>query len=234
MLNRIFRAEMIMVEMVLKPWLWFMDQPSSFNTAALYGQDCRSFMVVHTQINCGSCMALASSTAYGMRGCKLGLNRVPSPYQIMDCSRSSCDKGMAPSDLVAVLMKGVPDIIATPNAYAWGCSLAHPLYQISGYNHVCSVRAIKRELMTGGPLVYSVQFSEGFANHQRGIYRDDGLQIDYNNSHAMVVTGWVDATGDDPGYWTVWNSWSREWGEQGQARIDMYHTDCMIALHVLV
>ena len=229
------RYNYMLYELLLMTFLFLEEPPASFSTSALYGGGCRAFQVVHSQEDCGSCMALASSTAYGMRACKLGLNRVPSPYLLMDCSTGDCDQGMGFHDVSRILSKGVPDVLHTAPVYGWGCTIPEnlQLYKISRHSAVCSVRAIKHELMRGGPLIYSVQFSNSFLDYKGCIYRDTFTDPLLGTLHAMVVTGWVDATHNESAYWTVWNSWSSEWGENGQARIDMYHTECMMALHVI-
>ena len=235
MLYVALRYGYILYELLSMPSLFLKESPASFSTSALYGENCRAFQFVHAQGDCGSCMALASSTAYGMRACKLGLNRVPSHYLMLDCSTGDCVVGMGVMDVSRILLKGLPDVLDSPPAYAWGCKIAENLrlYKISHHSVVCSVKAIKDELMRGGPLVYAVQLSSSFLDYKGGVYSDTFTDALLEAPHAMVVTGWVDATHNESSYWTVWNSWSSEWGENGQARIDMHHTECMMALHVI-
>ena len=230
-----FRYIYIMYELLSIPSLYFVEQPASFSTSALYGENCRAFQVVHSQENCGSCMALASSTAYGMRACKLGFNRVPSPYLLMDCSAGDCTVGITMLEVIQILSKGLPDVLNSPPTYGLGCKIPGnvPLYQISTYSIVCSVKAIKKELMAGGPLIFTQQFSKPFLDYKTGIYHDTFTDPLLATSHAMVVTGWVDATHNESAYWIVRNSWTAQWGENSQVRIDVHHTECMVALHVM-
>lgn len=98
------------------------------------------------------------------------------------------------------------------------------VYRLSEWGGVSpNVEAVKRALITYGPVVAAMDVDDLFAYYYRGgVY--DGTGGCYNDwahmNHAVVIVGWQDNPPEGGGgCWIVKNSWGTGWGEQGYFRI---------------
>ncbi|GMS85459.1 hypothetical protein PENTCL1PPCAC_7634, partial [Pristionchus entomophagus] len=86
---------------------------------------------------------------------------------------------------------------------------------------ISAIDLIKREIMKHGPVVTSIDVSEPFAHFRSGVYTkceftDKGHE-NLNYGHWIRIIGWGSENGLD--YWTIANSWGRQWGENGFGRL---------------
>lgn len=97
-------------------------------------------------------------------------------------------------------------------------------YGKSAYAIDESVDAIQKELLVNGPVEVAFEVYEDFLNYKGGIYVHTGGKL--GGGHAVKLLGW----GEDNGipYWTVANSWNRDWGEDGFFRIVRGKDECGI------
>jgi C1A family cysteine protease len=76
-------------------------------------------------------------------------------------------------------------------------------------------KAMMNELATGGALVASIMTTNAFYSYKGGVFSS---QVGNNQGgHSMALMGYGTASGKK--YWLVGNSWGRDWGENGYARI---------------
>mmetsp|Transcript_4354 Transcript_4354/g.6661 ORF Transcript_4354/g.6661 Transcript_4354/m.6661 type:complete len:140 (+) Transcript_4354:1-420(+) len=70
-----------------------------------------------------------------------------------------------------------------------------------------SIDAIKKEIMTNGPVSASYLVYDDFLTYKSGVYK----RTSHNalGGHAVKIIGW----GED--YWLVVNSWNKNWGDNG-------------------
>lgn len=174
-------------------------------------RDCRAYHTVFNQGQCGSCLAFAVATAYGMNRCVMGLDELPSPHRIFDCSGRTCEQGISFQIINRVMWEGVPDVNSTAAFYGIGC--VEGPFRARG-ELVVGKQNIKRALMRYGALVYTQEME---------FDTESGTE-----SHAVVVIGW----GSEPKpHWIIHNSWSRNWGFEGRAIVAMDYTDHMMRMN---
>jgi hypothetical protein len=82
---------------------------------------------------------------------------MPSPYRIFDCAGNDCrdsNIGVKPIDIIKVMKEGVPDITMTPQVFGWGCQRGG--IKTKGYNDICGITWIQREVILNGPVIIAV------------------------------------------------------------------------------
>lgn len=68
--------------------------------------------------------------------------------------------------------------------------------------------------------------------YKAGVFSDANCSKTVN--HAMIVLGYVSGTRDNTkDFWIVKNSWSKSWGMDGYAYIEMHKNMCGIAQWVM-
>jgi cathepsin B len=73
------------------------------------------------------------------------------------------------------------------------------------------IPAIKREIMTNGPVQAGFTVYDDFFNYSDGVYQATSSTV--AGGHAVEIVGWsTDNHGD---YWIVKNSWGDGWGMKG-------------------
>jgi len=93
--------------------------------------------------------------------------------------------------------------------------------RVGGWSNLPSNQAgpMKQALVETGPVVVAVMGDDWF-NYDAGIF--DGCPKDAILSHAVLLKGFGDEGGKT--YWTIQNSWGRDWGEHGDIRL-LQHDD---------
>jgi hypothetical protein len=84
--------------------------------------------------------------------------------------------------------------------------------------------AIKTAIFTEGPVEATLEVYEDFMNYSSGIYQHTSGKL--LGGHAIKMVGWGEENGTP--YWTLANSWSESWGEQGYFRIIRGKNECGI------
>jgi len=64
-----------------------------------------------------------------------------------------------------------------------------------------------------------LQAYNDFLGYKGGIYRPHIAAIKIQGVHAVEIIGWGTDPDTKENYWTVKNSWGRDWGENGYGRI---------------
>ena len=142
---------------------------------------CRAYHTIWNQGDCGSCMAFATATAYGMSRCAAGLDELPSPHRMFDCMGGSCTEGASLLMVYAAMRAGVPDINSTAPIYGMGCQ--HGPYKAS-VDYYFGRRRIQRGLMERGAMLHGVKGDELLQQYKTGVYNHESSGTD----HALVVT----------------------------------------------
>jgi C1A family cysteine protease len=184
------------------------------------------------QGNCGSCVAFAAVTTleaqYKISAGLAWLDPKFSPQQLFNCGGGSCGYGWQLPSVAKMLKKnGVVDAACSP--YESGVTGAdiqcsknlcenqiERTYKIYDYNSPSSwggsMAAVKAALKKG-PLITGMTVYEDFMMYSSGIYKS--VSKKRVGGHAVSIVGFNDVER----YWVIKNSWGKDWGEQGFARI---------------
>jgi len=201
---------------------------------------------VRDQGNCGSCYIFGS---LGMLESRVrimtGNTKQPifSPQHLLSCSPYSqgCNGGFPyltagkyAKDFGLVDEECVPYEAKDLECMTTDCSrhyVARFSY-VGGYYGACNEQEMKQSLVDNGPMVVGFEVYPDFKQYSGGIYHHTGLTDGFNpfelTNHAVLIVGYgTDAeTGED--YWTVMNSWGKEWGVDGFFKIRRGTDECGI------
>ena len=182
----------------------FVSVPDDFVTVPAHSP-CRIFNTALSQGHCGSCAAFEVSTAVAMRLCLIdGVDFIPSPFRLFDCSGGTCDTGLSLRTAANVARFGIGDIDASAKTYGLPCDFRweHSLAFRTGFHTRTDPQQIKRAILAHGPMPGSV------------------LMHDHRTEqhHSIVVIGW----GSQPeAHWVIQNSWGEEWHPAGRGNISL-------------
>lgn len=148
-------------------------------------------------------------------------------------SKYVADFGLASEDCYAYAERG----FNAPTGYGQKCKAdklaaskpdickyrvkANKYNYIGGCYGCCNEKDMMKEIYENGPIVIGFQVNMGMLHYSSGVF----LQTDFDQdiktlnpweetNHAVVVVGW----GTSPKgtkYWTVKNSWGKNWGDKG-------------------
>merc|ERR1712061_887520 len=88
---------------------------------------------------------------------------------------------------------------------------AKSAYAING------VTNMMKEISVNGPIQVAFMVYKSFMSYKSGIYSKHFWEFIPEGGHAVKIVGYGTENGHD--YWTVANSWSTRWGEEGFFRI---------------
>eukprot|EP00397_Hematodinium_sp_SG-2012_P032498 GEMP01034605.1.p1 GENE.GEMP01034605.1~~GEMP01034605.1.p1 ORF type:complete len:542 (+),score=115.48 GEMP01034605.1:429-2054(+) len=200
---------------------------------------------VMDQADCGSCYIVSTMRMLSARH-KVAINDTKAdPWSIafpLYCSEynQGCkggyaflaskwahDVGLVPSKCAPYTTVGKChvkcDLSTTPRFHATD------YHYVGGWYGNSSVYAIMDELYHFGPMVVSFEPSDDFMFYAGGIFMSKPTKINMGwqkVDHAVLLVGWGEELGQK--YWTVQNSWGKEWGEKGYFRIARGQNDCGI------
>jgi len=149
-----------------------------------------------------------------------GIDRIPSPYRLFDCSGGRCARGGSSVKSLYPSI-GVGDLRDSPQQFGLPC----PAYNRSTIDTISEPymlmgeQEIKASMVLTGKPVIGIIDGDLWRDISTGIY----VRIKGLSQHALVIVGW----GSTPyHYWVVKNSWGESWGDgvNGQGRI---HTSSM-------
>eukprot|EP00928_Gymnodinium_smaydae_P089648 TRINITY_DN73577_c0_g1_i1.p1 TRINITY_DN73577_c0_g1~~TRINITY_DN73577_c0_g1_i1.p1 ORF type:complete len:580 (+),score=98.65 TRINITY_DN73577_c0_g1_i1:99-1838(+) len=205
-------------------------------------QDGRSFLTpVVEQGDCGSCYTISTIHMLTARNrIRLGDPSAPefSVSFPLYCSEynQGCDGGYG-----FLQSKWAEDVGLLPESCAPfstgggecqvtpGCDLGGKRYRavnhhyVGGYYGGSSESSIRQELVKNGPMVISFEPKEDFMYYKSGVYRSGPARLHQEweqVDHAVLLVAYGNAGESQGGaYWTMQNSWGKDWGEEGYFRM---------------
>ena len=204
---------------------------------------------VRDQGHCGSCWAFTITEVMAARLCiqtKGQQQVIMSPQSLVSCDHNEdpddpaikdegCKGGFAPTGFKYAEEQGVytekclqytngvtPDV-DVPCPDGTHCpsdpNRAVQIYKCKPNTFITksSISDIKAELRANGPMYCYFDVYKDFRDYQSGIYYQTGTE--YLGGHAIKLVGW--GIEDGINYWTMQNSWTSQWGENGFFRIRM-------------
>lgn len=208
------------------------DLPESFDSRVQW-PDC--IHPIRNQGHCGSCWAHAASEVLSDRFCIASngtVNVVLSPQDMVSCDwlDHGCNGGILTTSWMYLRFFGIVSDACKPYSsgdgkVAW-CPIlksqctsegqVYKKYKAKNFYSLNSIDAIKRSILTHGPVETGFSVYDDFMNYKSGIYKKTaGARM--LGGHAVKIVGWGKEA--DTEYWVVANSWSETWGEQGYFRI---------------
>ncbi|KAF8383072.1 hypothetical protein PRIPAC_72214 [Pristionchus pacificus] len=99
----------------------------------------------------------------------------------------------------------------------------HEVMTLTSDLSISSNDLIKREIITNGPVSFCTFVAEPFVHYSSGIYDSSQFEVEGHENlsygHCMRMIGWGKENGQE--FWTIANSWGREWGENGFGKISL-------------
>jgi len=187
---------------------------------------------VKDQGQCGSCWAFSATEAiesYAKLSGKYDLYEL-SPQQITSCDKTDggCDGGNTETAYNYVVKAGGIDTEAN-YPYTSGkdgkngmCDRHESKVSITGYKSVAKGEDNLKAALNDGPVSVCVA-ADAFQYYNGGVLKLCPGSID----HCVQATGYDD-TAETP-YWTIRNSWAKDWGEDGYIRLEQGKDICKVA-----
>jgi len=198
---------------------------------------------IRDQQQCGSCWAFSGSEVLSDRfaiATNGKTNVVLSPEDLVSCDTSDmgCSGGMLDTLWNYLTSTGIVTDACFPYSAGQGVASACQTkcsdseswtkFKASDSFHLATVQDIQAELMKNGPLQVAFEVRKSFMNYKSGIYQHHWWQFwdQVLGGHAVKLVGWGEENGTP--YWTIANSWSTSWGEDGYFRIKRGSNECGI------
>lgn len=232
--------------------------PDSFDSRTTW-PNCTSIGAIQNQARCGSCWAFGCVEAVTDRFCIHAAGNwtdIQLSFQdIVTCDMNDmgCEGGEAGSAWAYVHNNGLVSAACSPytvptcppqqqpclnfvptppckkecvNGQTWD-QTKHFVGQFYGVSE--KVSAIQTEIMTNGPVEACFTVYEDFVSYKSGVYiHKSGPAL---GGHCVKIIGW--GVLNNVPYWTVANSWTTYWGDQGFFLILRGHDECGIESDVV-
>lgn len=188
---------------------------------------------VYSMSNCTASWAISAASALSNRFCIADpdfSDLMLSPQDLISCDKGNngCEGGDIDTVWRHIAQQGLVSETCFPYQADGSipctakCSEDKPM---KGSSH-CVLNAedaIKKELMTNGPVVAPLFLSDDFLVYKGGIYSEIPTSTQLTDArrqrllHAVKLVGW--GTANKKNYWIVENSFGKDWGEEGYGRI---------------
>lgn len=194
---------------------------------------------IYTMNNCTASWAITAASSLSNRFCISDPEQyselILSPQQLISCDKQSrgCEGGDIDSVWNYIEHEGLVSEICFPYqadgtvacSSKTKCSNETPL---KGSSHCVlnNEAAIKREVMTNGPVVAPVFLMDDFLVYKSGVYKEMPTATQLSDArrqrilHAVKILGWGTYDGSKQ-YWIVENSFGKDWGDEGFGKIHM-------------
>lgn len=226
-------------------WLWPFPTISDDNSLPKNKSWTHCERAITDQGLCGACYAFATlgviETMHCLRGTKTSL----SVQELVDCSHShgnsGCNGGW-PTRVFRYLndQRGVTDDKCYPyemkrnscrkSKQSQKCNVPNSVANGKAtikYSNLKGEYAMRQHVAKEGPLVAVLHANNNFLFYKRGIYSDYTCpSYESSVNHGVIISGYGEENGKK--YWLIRNSWGRQWGDNGYAKIRRGTQECAI------
>lgn len=205
---------------------FFEADPNFRNPKSFDWRDYGAVTEVKNQKSCGSCWAFGTMTSLEWLHHNLTGKLVRySEKHMIDCDYNSggCKGGTAYNGLRLAVRSGIykEDDYAEYNQKKEECRAGNSTtpFKISAYGRVREKREqdILEALQKVGPLTVMIN-SKNFKHFKQGVLPlDDKCTLEGRGLHMVVIVGFGTQNGTD--YYTLRNSWGKDWGNNGYLKV---------------
>lgn len=205
------------------------ELPASYNWHHAHSN---CFKLPVNQGLCSSSWAVATAGAFTDRYCGQTGDKSykASAQQLLTCEKkqsSGCERGTVTGAMEHGRTKGFVSadcLTYKPYDVALDCNWSEiskcpQKEKVGDYCTVEGADAIKREIMTNGPVVSLMPVYRDLLLYKEGIYAPTADTMRIEGNQALKIVGWG-AEGKHH-YWLVENSFGDEWGSSGTGKIKM-------------
>jgi C1A family cysteine protease len=189
---------------------------------------------IYDSTNCSASYAIAAAQSLSNRFCiadseKYGGLKL-SPQQVLSCDKKSdgCKGGGIDSVFAYMQRRGLYPESCVPYAGAKGAACKtdckeNDKLKVLSHCVMSGEKAMKREIMSNGPIVAPVFVKDDYLVYSGGVYTPtESSKQQYGADgnpilHAVSVIGW--GKSQNTGYWITQSSYGTGWGEQGYGYI---------------
>lgn len=195
------------------------------------------FSSVYDMGNCSASWAIAVAGSVTNRLCISNPENTAlelSAQQLLSCERkfgNGCEGGMLDMVWSYIKQEGLVSSTCfpykangtTPCSY---CNEEEPK-QLASICRLSTADSIRREIFLNGPVVAPVTLMNDFLVYRSGIYQETRtatqlVDLDRQRQlHAVKVIGWGAEETSGREFWIIENSFGKEWGEKGYAKIEL-------------
>lgn len=187
---------------------------------------------IRNQSKCGSCWAFSSQIALEAA---YNLSEKPtnpakfSEKQLLDCATNradSCKKGesfMVPAFYSThghgmTSDKNYPYYPVKENCHY--SKIKNPTNKFASFSFISPGANSLKKTLQKTPVNVGIPINKNFLKYKSGIFDDENCAEEAIGGHAMAIVAYHKGNGDDEaGYFTLKNSWSQRFGENGYIRI---------------
>lgn len=195
---------------------------------------------IRDQEKCGSCWAFSASEVLSDRVAIATGKPSPvlSPEDMVSCDKkdSGCMGGNLPSAWQYLITSGIVTDSCWPYQSGSGrvikcrntCVDGEGFTRTHAKNSYAINGAVdmQKDLVQNGPIQVGFKVYRSFMAYRSGIYHKKKKEKTPEGGHAVKLVGYGAVGAHD--YWTVANSWTTDWGEQGFFRILRGKDECGI------
>lgn len=194
---------------------------------------------IYSMGNCTASWAITAASALSNRFCIADPDQYSwlslSPQQLISCDKSNraCEGGDIDTVWNYIEQEGLVSELCFPYqadgtvacASKTKCSPAETPLKGSSHCVLNNEAMIKREVMTHGPVVAPLFLMDDFLVYKSGIYKEMPTATTLTAAnrqkllHAVKIIGWGKSEGKS--YWTIENSFGKDWGEEGFGKVHM-------------
>lgn len=203
--------------------------------------DCQKDAPLSDQ-DCPANYVLATQSAVEDRLCKtLGRQINLSSDEVTDCDKGNkgCDGGYVTKVLDWGRAMGFVeehchkkgDVCPLDNATSNKCRVENDYYRVIDHCLATEIDGIKREILANGPVLAQMTPFTDLLTYSEGIYHRTGDAFKFNGNLIVKIVGWDKSNEGD--FWIIQNTWGKEWGEEGYARVMQGSGDSMLDMYAV-
>lgn len=191
---------------------------------------------IYNMGNCTASWAIATTSALSNRFCISDPDAygkaMLSPQQLLSCDQNNrgCRGGSIDSVFLHIEKEGLvsEDCFPYEADSTVGCKShckGEGLRKAASHCMLSGEVAIRREILLNGPVVGLIFLLDDFLVYRGGLYQETPTSLQLTGMgkrgnrlvHAVKILGWGEMEGKP--YWLLENSWGKDWGERGFAKV---------------